>query len=121
MIGPPISVIIPVHNRAKLILRALASVRAQTYAEFEILVVDDGSTDGLSETLGQLDEPRLRVLRHTLRQGAASARNTGIRASTGEYLAFLDSDDEWMPNKLERQLELTHRHPNIWATTTAST
>ncbi len=99
-----ISVIVPVYNRADTILRAVASVMAQTRTDWELLLVDDGSTDTTLAVMEALTDPRIRVLRHHQNRGAAAARNTGIRAAQGEYLAFLDSDDAWHPDKLATQI-----------------
>jgi glycosyltransferase involved in cell wall biosynthesis len=102
---PLVSVIIPAHNREALIDRAVDSALRQTIADLEVLVVDDASSDG---TVARLEarpaDRRLRLLRHAVNRGAAAARNTGIAAAQGEFVAFLDSDDEWLPEKLERQL-----------------
>lgn len=99
-----ISVIIPVHNRAHEIGRALESVRAQAYSNLEIIVIDDGSEDDLKGALSHFRDLPIILLRHDNRQGAGAARNTGIKASRGNYIALLDSDDEWLPGKLDRQL-----------------
>jgi len=111
MTGPPdasplISVIIPSFNAETTILSALASVRAQSYHALEILVVDDFSSDGTPEQVARLaaDEPRLRLIRHDRNQGPAAARNTGLAVAAGRYCAFLDADDEWLPDKLDRQV-----------------
>src|SRR5579875_971666 len=101
MSGPatvPVSVIIPAHNRPVLLERALASVRRQTVAPAEILVVDDCSTDETPEVAERLG---CRVLRHDHNRGAAAARNTGVAAASQEWLALLDSDDRWLPAHLE--------------------
>jgi glycosyltransferase involved in cell wall biosynthesis len=103
---PEISVVIPVFNRAWSIGRAVRSVLAQSFGDFELLIVDDASTDDLKGALQPFAGARLRVLRHERNRGTAAARNTGIRASRGEAIAFLDSDDEWLPAKLERQRAL---------------
>ena len=104
--APLISVIIPAFNAEATILAALASVRAQTYPSLEILVVDDCGTDTTVEQVGRVvaDEPRLRLIRHDRNQGPAAARNTGLAVAAGRYSAFLDADDEWLPEKLERQV-----------------
>jgi glycosyltransferase involved in cell wall biosynthesis len=104
MTSPLVSVIIPTYNRETLILRAIDSVLRQTYRDFEIIVVDDNSTDATQQVLSSISDPRLRVLRHSTNCGPPAARNTGINAARGEYLAFLDSDDEWLEQKLEVQL-----------------
>lgn len=110
--GASVSVVIPVHNRATAVRRAIASVLAQTCQDVEIIVVDDGSTDGTAAAISQIDDPRVRVIGHERSRGASAARNTGIRASRGEFVAFLDSDDEWLPSKLERQLKVFARSDN---------
>jgi glycosyltransferase involved in cell wall biosynthesis len=108
---PLVSVIIPTHNRAALLAEALASVTAQTFRDFEIVVVDDGSTDKTLATLGRCDS--LRVLRHPARRGVAAARNLGIAAARGAWLAFLDSDDLWLPEKLARQMAYLEKRPGL--------
>lgn len=102
--GNAISVIIPAFNRRREITRAIASVLAQTRQPDEIIVVDDASTDGTVDAVEALREPRIRILRHARNRGAAAARNTGIEAAKGDWIALLDSDDEWEKDKLERQL-----------------
>ena len=109
--APLVSVIIPTYNRAGLVQQALASVKAQTFRDFEIVVVDDGSTDGTDEVLSA--EPELLVLRHPCCQGVAAARNTGVAAAQGEWLAFLDSDDLWLPDKLARQISCLKGQPEL--------
>jgi cellulose synthase/poly-beta-1,6-N-acetylglucosamine synthase-like glycosyltransferase len=97
-----VSVVIPAYNCAKYLPTALESVLAQTYRDFEIVVVDDGSTDD-TESVIRGYAPAVRYLK-TANSGPASARNRGIRASVGEYVAFLDADDWWEPKKLEAQV-----------------
>jgi len=99
--NPLVSVIVPTYNRVGLVDRALKSVLAQTFTEFELLVVDDASEDGTEGLVRSLSDPRTVYLRHRLNLGCAAARNTAIEASHGDYVAFLDSDDEWMPEYLE--------------------
>ena len=99
-----VSVIIPTVCRPALLWRAIASVRSQTYPNVEIIVVVDGADAATIAALGQVEEPRMRVLRNPVRLGAGTARNAGAEVATGEWIAFLDDDDEWMPEKLERQL-----------------
>lgn len=101
---PTVSVILPTYNRATLLPRAVHSVLAQTRQDFELIIVDDASTDGTAELVEQLADSRIVYLRQSARRGAAAARNTGIRAATAPYVAFIDSDDAWLPTKLERQL-----------------
>ena len=98
-----VSVIIPAHNRAEVLGRAVASVLGQTWADFELIVVDDGSTDATATVLAEFDDPRLTGM-HQENKGVSSARNRGIAASRGRLIALLDSDDHWMPDKLEKQV-----------------
>lgn len=99
-----VSVVIPTFNRAFTLKRTLESVLCQSYRQFEIVVVDDGSTDKTEEIAQRVADSRLRWVRHDKNLGAAAARNTGIKAARGNWVAFLDSDDEWLPTKLEAQL-----------------
>lgn len=117
---PRVSVIIPTYNRAHLIEETLESALAQTYPDYEIIVVDDGSTDGTLSVLSKYED-RLRVVSQAHQgNGGAQARNLGISKASGEYVAFLDSDDVWFPAKLERQLELIQEKRALsWAYTNA--
>lgn len=101
-----VSVITPAYNAAKVLARAVRSVQAQTFVEWEMIIVDDGSDDGTAELARALmqEEPRVRVLSHEAGQGAAAARNTALQAATGRYIAFLDADDAWTPTKLAQQI-----------------
>jgi glycosyltransferase involved in cell wall biosynthesis len=109
--APQVSVIIPTYNRAALVREAVASVSAQTFRDFEILVVDDGSTDETPATLAHFEA--LKVLRHPTRRGVAAARNSATAAARGEWLAFLDSDDLWLPEKLARQMAYLEKRPEL--------
>ncbi len=102
--APAVSVILPTYNRAPLLARAILSVLRQTYQDFELIVVDDGSTDATPDVLAAFDDERLVYLRQASNQGPAAARNIGLQHSRGQYIAFQDSDDEWRPEKLERQV-----------------
>ena len=99
-----VSVVIPTFNRAHLIEHAVRSVKAQTFKNWELIVVDDGSTDNTTEVLSRMGS-QIRVISQP-NSGPSIARNTGVRAASGTYIAFLDSDDTWLPTKLEEQLEL---------------
>ena len=98
---PEVSVIIPTFNRSTMILRALSSVLAQDHPSFEVIVVDDGSTDDTRVNIPR--DKRVSLVVHPTNRGVSAARNTGIRYSSGRLVAFLDSDDYWMPEKLSRQ------------------
>jgi len=99
-----VSVVIPTRDRAELVRRAVDSVLAQTHAALDVVVVDDGSVDDTRAKLDQVRDPRLRVLAHDRPRGVSAARNTGLAAARGDYLALLDSDDAWLPAKVERLL-----------------
>ena len=101
---PHVSVVLPAWNRAGSIRMAVDSILRQTFTDFELLVVDDGSTDATMEALADLSDPRLKLLANPRNMGASAARNTGIRAAQGAWVAFHDSDDEWLPQKLEKQM-----------------
>ena len=102
---PTVSVIIPVFNRQDVLPRAVGSVLSQTFSDYELIVVDDGSTQPIADSVASaLARPNVRLVRHQANRGAAAARNTGVRAAEGRYVAFLDSDDTWYAEKLERQL-----------------
>jgi hypothetical protein len=107
---PLVSVVIPVYNRAHLLGRAIQSVRAQTFRDLELVVVDDGSTDGSAGAVPSNEDSRIRVIRLPTNRGVSRARNIGIQAARGRLLAFLDSDDEWLPEKLECQVARFREH-----------
>lgn len=104
-----VSIILPTYNRAEYISRALDSVFAQTYSSWELVIVDDGSTDETQTMLEEYTDHRI-VLLSQMNQGVSAARNAGIARSSGSMIALLDSDDEWLPKKLERQLEYMDEH-----------
>jgi glycosyltransferase involved in cell wall biosynthesis len=111
---PLISVIVPTWNRAALLGRAVKSVLAQTYENFELLVVDDGSDDGTADLLAPWERAgRLTKLRNPVRRGVSAARNVGLAAAQGELVAFLDSDDEWLPEKLSAQAAFMTDRPQL--------
>lgn len=115
LIPPPlVSVIIPTFNREKMLPGAIESVLRQSFRDFELLVIDDGSTDGTRGYVNSLGDSRIRYL-YQANKGVSSARNLGISKSRGEYLALLDSDDEWMPSKLEKQLQALEDNPEYRA------
>lgn len=100
---PHVSVVIPMFNRAATIRRAVDSALGQSFASLEVVVVDDASSDDCAAMVEGIDDPRVRLLRRPRNGGAAAARNAGIAAARGALIAFLDSDDEWFPRKLEIQ------------------
>lgn len=108
---PSVSVLIPNYNRARMLKDAVRSVLAQTYQDFEILVVDDGSTEDIPAALAGFGD-RVRYV-HQQNAGPAKARNLGLTYITGQYVAFLDNDDLWLPRKLERQVEVLQRQPDV--------
>lgn len=99
-----VSVVLPTHNRARLLANAMQSVLNQTYRNLELVIVDDGSEDNTPQIVAARGDPRVRYAAHAVKKGAAAARNTGIRMAAGEYVAFQDSDDVWRPDKLTAQI-----------------
>lgn len=111
--APLVSVIVPAYNMAEFLPDAVASVQRQTWMQFEIIIVDDGSTDGTGELLERLcsEDSRVRVVRKA-NGGLSSARNAGIKALKGEFVCFLDADDIMLPDKLERQMAFLNLFPS---------
>jgi len=109
-----VSVVIPVYNRPDLLQRAVSSVSRQSFAPFEILVVDDGSSPAI-EILNDLHSIPVRILRNVQNQGVSAARNLGIREANGDWIALLDSDDEWMEDKLQKQVHHIEQHEGLHA------
>jgi glycosyltransferase involved in cell wall biosynthesis len=108
---PYVSVIVPTFDRPAFLQAAIRSVLNQTFSNLEAVVVDDGSASDLAPLLDAFNDGRIRYLRHESNRGEAAARNTGILNARGDYLAFLDDDDEWRPDKLQLQLDLFARSP----------
>lgn len=104
--SPLVSVVLPTYNRADVLERSINSVLSQTYENIELIVVDDGSTDGTEALVREEDDPRLTYLRHDQNRGANAARNTGLARCDGRYIAYLDSDVVWLPTKVEKQAAL---------------
>ena len=113
-----ISVVIPLYNKARHIRRALDSVLAQTYQDFELIVVDDGSTDGGADVVAAYDDRRIRLTRQE-NQGECAARNRGIAEARADLVAFLDADDEWLPEHLATVTRLAEEYPQCGAHATA--
>lgn len=109
--APLVSVIIPTYNRAGSILRAVHSVLGQDYSPLELIVVDDGSADDSPALLKPLADSGQIMMLTQKNQGVSSARNAGLRRARGSLLAFLDSDDEWLPGKVQAQVDFLTRHP----------
>ena len=99
-----VSVVIPSYNRPHFLLRAINSVLRQTFTSFELIIVDDASTEDIATVITSINDSRVVFVKHNCNKGVNIARNTGLKISRGEYIAFLDNDDEWLPEKLERQL-----------------
>jgi glycosyltransferase involved in cell wall biosynthesis len=103
---PAVSIIIPTHNYARFLSEAVESVLGQTFSDFELIIVDDGSTDDTADVVNTfLRDQRVRYI-HQDKRGPSAARNAGIRAARGEFIALLDADDVWLPSKIEKQLRL---------------
>lgn len=109
--SPLVSVILPTFNRSELLYLACQSVLSQSYRNLELIVVDDASTEDLQPVIDRLEDDRVRMLRHERNRGAAAARNTGIADAKGAFIAFQDSDDLWLPGKLERQVKMFETLP----------
>jgi len=108
---PKVSVIIPTHNRAEFLLSAITSVLNQTFQNFEVIIIDDASKDHTREVIANFNDTRIKVIHNQVSKGAAGARNIAIMNSNCEYTAFLDDDDEWVPEKLKMQTCLLDKSP----------
>lgn len=108
------SVIIPTFNRSHSIIESVNSVLRQTFGDLEVIVVDDCSSDDSAKLVSAIEDPRVRLIVHDARGGASAARNTGMRAATGRFVAFQDSDDEWLPTKLAKQLAVLQAKSAGW-------
>ncbi|MCK4820738.1 glycosyltransferase family 2 protein [bacterium] len=106
MASPFFTVVIPTYNRSSMLKRAIESVLNQTFEDFEIIVVDDHSTDDTSSVARSFSDPRIQYFMNNGTKGACGARNAGIFSAKGKWVAFLDDDDVWLPNKLEHQYEM---------------
>jgi glycosyltransferase involved in cell wall biosynthesis len=110
---PPVTVVIPAYNAARTVERALSSVWRQNYPELEVIVIDDGSTDDTDLRVGTCHNPNLRLIRLDKNRGECGAMNVGIQEARGDYIAFLDADDEWLDNKLSKQIPVIDSHPEM--------
>jgi glycosyltransferase involved in cell wall biosynthesis len=111
MSSPTVSVIIPTFNRPEFLALAIRSVLRQTFQDFELIIVDNGSSEATKKTINEFMDERIRYLRIDVNNGVSRARNLAIEHAVGKYVAFLDDDDEWMPDKLARQVQLMERTP----------
>ncbi len=109
---PRVSVVMPAYNAGQFIAEAIESVLAQTFGDFELIVVDDGAIDDTCNVVARFSDARVRYFYQENRERSA-ARNAGIRAARGEYVAFLDADDTWLPEKLARQVAHMDEHPEV--------
>ena len=110
--NPTVSVIIPTYNRANLVDKAIKSVLSQTYQDFEIIVIDDGSTDNTEEIIRGFKDKRVKYIKkYKKNRGISATRNIGIKVARGKYIASLDSDDEWLPDKLDKQIKILQDGP----------
>lgn len=106
-----ISIIIPLYNKEHYIANTIKSVLTQTYTDFELIIVNDGSTDNSNDIVSKFTDKRIKIINQT-NQGVSVARNTGINIAQGTFIAFLDADDEWCPEYLEKMYQLTIKYPN---------
>jgi len=113
--APTVSVVMPTYNRADLLPRTIASILSQDFGDFELLIVDDGSTDNTAEVIREIQErdPRLRYVQLPENRGIGFARDTGLQHVSGKYIALADSDDLWLPGKLKAQVEVLEKYPQI--------
>ena len=108
---PTVSVVIPTYNRATKVKKAIQSVLNQSYQDFEIIIIDDGSEDGTEESIKGFSDKIIYV--HQENKGSSNARNHGLRIAQGKYIAFLDSDDEYLPGKLIEQVAIMDQNPDV--------
>ncbi len=109
---PHFSVIIPLYNKAPYVRKTVESVIGQTFGDYELIIIDNGSTDGSSKIVAEFTDPRIRKIRLEENVGVSNARNKGVELSTAPYICFLDADDWWEPTFLEEMTGLIERHPN---------
>jgi glycosyltransferase involved in cell wall biosynthesis len=114
---PEVSVVIPTRDRSRLLALTLHSVRWQREVDLEVVVVDDGSADDTAQVVAALADPRVRLVRHDRPRGVSAARNRGVAEAGGAWVAFLDDDDLWAPDKLARQLQAAHQTGRTWVYT----
>src|ERR1039457_2632426 len=107
------SVIVPTFNRGYILGEAIQSILDQTYPLFEVIIVDDGSTDDTVEVVNRFKDGRVRLIQHSMNSGVAAARNSGLKAAQGDLISFLDSDDLWSPDKLALEVKFLAGHPEV--------
>ncbi|MFZ5447616.1 MAG: glycosyltransferase family 2 protein [Thermodesulfobacteriota bacterium] len=110
---PTVSIVIPTYNHAKVLQHALQSVLDQTYTDWEAIVINNFSADNTIEVVESFRDPRIRLINFSNQGVIAASRNVGIKAAQGDYVAFLDSDDTWYPNKLEKAMEIFRQRPDV--------
>ena len=109
---PRFSVIIPLYNKAPYVRKTVESVLRQTFDDYELVIIDNGSNDGSSEIVASFTDPRIRIVRLEENVGVSNARNKGVSLSSSPYITFLDADDWWEPTFLEEMARLIERHPD---------
>ena len=110
-VNPLVSVILPTYNRKDLVGKSIQSVLSQTYRQFELIIIDDASTDGTEKVIKEFSDSRIVYLTHSENKGGSAARNTGINTAKGEFIAFQDSDDIWLPDKLAKHMAVFANSP----------
>ena len=118
---PRVSVLMPLHNCEIYVREAIDSILAQTYADFELIIVDDASTDGSVAVIESYHDGRIKLLRNSTNLGAALSRNRGLEVSCGAYIAMQDADDRSMPTRLAQQVQYLEAHPELQAVGTWAT
>lgn len=112
-----VSIIMPTYNNAMVICDSIKSVQEQIYSDWELIIIDDCSTDNTESIINENNDPRIHYFKMNQNQGVAKARNRGIQKAEGRYLAFLDSDDLWLPEKLLRQIQFMQKHHYVFSYT----
>ena len=110
---PVVSVVLPVYNGERFLRDAMDSILHQTFADFEFIIIDDGSTDGTGSIIRSFKDPRIHVLRHEHNQGIVDSLNHGIQKATGKYICRMDADDVSLPTRLERQMEFLEKNSDV--------
>lgn len=113
--NPKVTVFMTVYNGEMFLCSAIESILAQTFGDFEFLILDDGSTDKTSEILRSFSDPRIKIITHTVNKGLVKSRNFGLENARGTYIAIVDADDESLPERFEKQVEFLDTHPEIGA------